>query len=64
LKKTINKHTKEKKMKTTPILIRFDDELLTIIDDLSIKERRSRNNMVNVLIEKAIKEIYNLKLKG
>jgi len=51
-------------MKTTPILIRFDDELLTIIDDLSIKERRSRNNMVNVLIEKAIKEIYNLKLKG
>ena len=51
-------------MKTTPILIRFDDELLTIIDDLSIKERRSRNNMVNFLIEKAIKEIYNLKLKG
>jgi len=51
-------------MKTTPILIRFDDELLIIIDDLSIKERRSRNNMVNVLIEKAIKEIYNLKLKG
>jgi len=46
-------------METTPILIRFDDELLTIIDDLSIKERRSRNNMVNVLIEEAIKERDN-----
>ena len=54
-----NQYIKEKKMETTPILIRFDDELLTIIDDLSIKERRSRNNMVNVLIEEAIKERDN-----
>ena len=46
-------------METTPILIRFDNELLTTIDDLSIKERRSRNNMVNVLIEEAIKERGN-----
>ena len=54
-----NQYIKEKKMETTPILIRFDNELLTTIDDLSIKERRSRNNMVNVLIEEAIKERDN-----
>ena len=41
-------------MATTFVAIRIPDELLNIIDEVAVKEMRTRSNTINYLLEKAL----------